>query len=143
VLVTPAAWRPLVAVVGAIFALAVSESIMLLAWHFPSDVVGGFLVATASAFMVIAALRAADARWPEWTGREAARRAISNHDLARTAGVVASFAAAALLGVAIAAGDRMVTYADHHTTAVAAAVTVGAMAVALPSALVGLGARRS
>jgi membrane-associated phospholipid phosphatase len=143
VLVAPAAWRPLVATAGAVFAVAVSESIMLLAWHFPSDVVGGFLVATASAFMVIAALRAADARWPERTGREAARRAITNHDVARTAGVVAGFIVAALAGVAIAAGDRTLTYAGRHTTAVAAAVAVAAMAAALPAAIAGLSARRS
>jgi membrane-associated phospholipid phosphatase len=143
VLVAPAAWRPLVAVLGAVFALAVSESIMLLAWHFPSDVVGGFLVSAASAFMVIAALRAADARWPERTGREAAKRALSEHDLTRTAGVVAGFIVAALVGVAIAAGERTLSYAGRHTTAVVAAVAVAAMAAGLPAAIAGLSARRS
>jgi membrane-associated phospholipid phosphatase len=143
VLIAPAAWRPLVAVIGAVFALAVSESIMLLAWHFPSDVVGGFLVSAACAFMVIAAHRAADAHWPERTGREAAMRAISQHDLARVAGLVAGLVVAALAVVAVAAGERAMSYAGRHTTAVVAAVAVAAMAAALPAAMAGLSARRS
>jgi membrane-associated phospholipid phosphatase len=143
VLVAPAAWRPLVAVVGALFALAVSEAIMLLAWHFPSDVVGGFLVSAGTAFMVIAALRAADARWPERTGREAAKRALSDHDLARAAGVAAGFVVAALAGVATVAGERAMSYAGRHTTVVVAAVAVAALAAALPAAIAGLSAQRS
>jgi membrane-associated phospholipid phosphatase len=143
VLVAPVAWRPVVALAGAVFALLVSESIMLLAWHYPSDVIGGFIVATASALTVLAALRAADARWPERTGREAARRAIGSPQLARTAAVVGGFVAAALIGVAIAAGERTLTYAGRHTIAVAAVVAVAAMAAALPAAIVALGASRS
>src|SRR5207237_1135091 len=59
VLVAPAAWRPVVAALGALFSLAVCESILLLAWHFPSDVLGGYLVATSFACLVVAALAAA------------------------------------------------------------------------------------
>jgi membrane-associated phospholipid phosphatase len=141
VLVAPAAWRPLVAVGGALFALGVSESVMLLAWHFPSDVVGGFLVATASALMVLAAMRAAEARWPERTGREAAKRAISDPDLLRGASLVAAFVAAALIGVAIAAGEQTLSYAGRHTTVVIAVVSVAALAAALPAAIAGLSTR--
>jgi membrane-associated phospholipid phosphatase len=143
VLVASQTWRPLVALVGALFALAVSESIMLLAWHFPSDVAGGFLVATSCAFTTLAALRAADARWPERTGREAAKRVIREADVRRTAGIVAGFVAAALAGIAIAAGGRTLDFAGRHTTAVVAAVVVAAMAAALPVSLVAIGARRS
>ena len=142
VLVAPRAWRPLVAVGGALYALAVSESIMLLAWHFPSDVVGGFLVASASALMVVAALRAADQRWPERSGREAARRAIGRADLSHAAAVVAAFVTAVVVAGAVAAGERALHFADHHTTAVAAAITVAAMAAALPIYIASVGARR-
>src|SRR4051794_34758518 len=38
VLVTPARLRPIVAVLGAVFAAAVAYAILVLAWHFPSDV---------------------------------------------------------------------------------------------------------
>jgi membrane-associated phospholipid phosphatase len=143
VLVAPAAWRPLVAVGGALFALGVSESVMLLAWHFPSDVVGGFLVATASALMVLAGLRAAEARWPERTGREAAKRVIGDPDLLRVALLVAGFVTAALVGVAIAAGDQTLSYAGRHTAAVFAVVSVAALAAALPAAVAGLSMRRA
>ena len=46
VLAAPARLRPLVAAVGAAFAVAVCYSFLALAWHYPSDVLGGFLVAT-------------------------------------------------------------------------------------------------
>ena len=143
VLVAPPARRPLVAVIGALFALGVSESVMLLGWHFPSDVVGGFLVATATTLTTLAALRAAEARWPERTGREAAKRAIGEADPRRIAGVVAGFAAAALVGIAAAAGAETLRFADRHTVAVIAAVAVAAMAAALPVAVATLALRRS
>ncbi len=45
VLVAPRALRPLVALLGTGLAIGVSYSILVLGWHFPSDVLGGFLVA--------------------------------------------------------------------------------------------------
>jgi membrane-associated phospholipid phosphatase len=143
ILVAAQAWRPLVAVVGALFVVAVSESLMLLAWHFPSDVAAGFLVATSCALATLAALRAADQRWPERTGREAARRAIREVDVRRSAAVVAALAFVALAAIAVAAGDRTLEFASRHTAAVVAAVAVAAMAAALPASLLAVGARRS
>jgi membrane-associated phospholipid phosphatase len=142
VLVAPRAWRPLVAIVAAVYTLAVSESIMLLAWHFPSDVVGGFLVSSGSALTIVAALRAAEQRWPERTGREAARRAIAQVNAGRAAAVVAAFVSAVVLTGAVAAGERALRFADQHTAAVAAAVMVAAMAAALPLFVASVGARR-
>lgn len=143
VLVSAPAWRPLVAVAGGVFALGVSESIMYLAWHYPSDVVGGFLVATACTLATVSALRAAEAKWPERTGRSAAKRAISGVDPAAAFGLIAAFVAAALLGVAIAAGGRALTFADRHTVAVAAVVAVAALSAVLPASVAVLGSRRS
>jgi membrane-associated phospholipid phosphatase len=56
--VVPRDWRLAVAAVGASFVLAVGCSIMVLAWHFPSDVLGGVLVASGWGFAVLAARRA-------------------------------------------------------------------------------------
>jgi membrane-associated phospholipid phosphatase len=45
--VAPPRLRPLAALAGGAYALAVGTSVLLLGWHFPSDVIGGFCVATA------------------------------------------------------------------------------------------------
>jgi membrane-associated phospholipid phosphatase len=142
ILVSAPRWRPLVATVGALFALAVTESVMLLAWHFPSDIAAGFLVATSFALLAVAGLRAADERWPERSGREAAKRAIGGLDLRRVAATVAAFVIAALVGVAIAAGSAAARFYDDHTTAVLSVVVVAALAAALPASLAAFAARR-
>ncbi len=46
VLAVSARLRPLAAALGAGFAVAVSYSFLALQWHYPSDVLGGFLIAT-------------------------------------------------------------------------------------------------
>ncbi|HEY5045424.1 MAG TPA: phosphatase PAP2 family protein [Solirubrobacteraceae bacterium] len=62
VLVSPQRLRPTVAVSGALFAVAVGFSLVLLAWHLPSDVLGGYLLGTLWASLAVAGLRAAEAR---------------------------------------------------------------------------------
>jgi len=64
VLVAPPRLRVPVAILGGAFALAVGCSLLILAWHMPSDVIGGYLVATFWTALAVAALRAADRRWP-------------------------------------------------------------------------------
>jgi len=74
--VVPASLRPLVALVGAGLVAAVGCSVMVLGWHFPSDVLGGILVAAGWGFAVLALRRLAAGG----TGREAqasSRAAIS------------------------------------------------------------------
>lgn len=57
-LVAPPARRRTVAMLGGAFALAVGIALLVLAWHMPSDVVGGYLLATFWAALAFAALRA-------------------------------------------------------------------------------------
>ncbi len=57
VLVAPPRWRRLVAVLGAVFVVAVSVSLLVLAWHMPSDVIGGILLAALWMALALAALR--------------------------------------------------------------------------------------
>jgi membrane-associated phospholipid phosphatase len=57
-LVLPARLRPPAAALGALFAAAVGCSLLILAWHLPSDVVGGYLVAALWASLAVAGLRA-------------------------------------------------------------------------------------
>jgi membrane-associated phospholipid phosphatase len=70
VLVAPARVRPLVAGIGALFALAVGCALLILAWHMPSDVLGGYLVATLWTALAVAGLRAANRRWPTTRERQ-------------------------------------------------------------------------
>jgi membrane-associated phospholipid phosphatase len=64
VLVAPARMRVLVAVLGGAFAAAVGCSLLILAWHMPSDVFGGYLVAALWMALALAGLGAAERRWP-------------------------------------------------------------------------------
>jgi len=64
VMVAPVRFKAPVAFLGAVFACAVGVSLLMLAWHMPSDVLGGFLVASLWAALAVAAMRAAERRWP-------------------------------------------------------------------------------
>jgi membrane-associated phospholipid phosphatase len=61
-LVAPARLRGTIAVLGAAFLVAVAFSLLILAWHMPSDVIGGYLLATLWAALAVAGLRFAGAR---------------------------------------------------------------------------------
>jgi membrane-associated phospholipid phosphatase len=74
VLVAPKRMRAVVATLGAIYALAVGCSLLILAWHMPSDVLGGYLVAALWMAIAVAALRIADRRWPSSGLRSAGAR---------------------------------------------------------------------
>jgi membrane-associated phospholipid phosphatase len=71
VLVAPPRARALVGLAGAAFALAVGVALLIRAWHMPSDVLGGYLMASLWVALAVAVLRAAERRWP--TGASAAR----------------------------------------------------------------------
>jgi membrane-associated phospholipid phosphatase len=64
VLVAPARARVAVALVGTAFALAVGAALLVRAWHMPSDVLGGYLMAALWTALALAALRACERRWP-------------------------------------------------------------------------------
>jgi membrane-associated phospholipid phosphatase len=61
-LVAPVRMRPVLAAVGACFAAVVGALLIVLAWHMPSDVVGGYLMAGFWAALAVAMLRAAPRR---------------------------------------------------------------------------------
>jgi membrane-associated phospholipid phosphatase len=66
VLVAPARMRAKVAVIGALFAAAVGCSLLILARHMPSDVLGGYLVATFWMAIAVTALRTHGRAEPRW-----------------------------------------------------------------------------
>jgi membrane-associated phospholipid phosphatase len=62
--VVPAALRDLALTLGAAFALAVGASVVVIGWHYPSDVLGAYLVVACWGFAVLAAMRAIAPRRP-------------------------------------------------------------------------------
>jgi membrane-associated phospholipid phosphatase len=54
IVVVPPAWRRVAAVLGVAVALVVSYTALILAWHFPSDVLGGLLVAGSWTWLMLA-----------------------------------------------------------------------------------------
>lgn len=132
VLVASPRLRPLVAALGGIFAVAVGYATLVLAWHFPSDVLAGFLVATLWTALGIAGLWAAGRRWPSGRGREAAVRVGEALTPSALAAVTAGACAGAL---ALARPDAALAYAQAHTTFVVGALSIAALGAALAAAL--------
>jgi membrane-associated phospholipid phosphatase len=56
---------PYVVLGGGVYVLAVAAALLILAWHMPSDVVGGWLLAGLWTSLAVASLRLARRRWPE------------------------------------------------------------------------------
>lgn len=68
VIVAPPALRALAALAGAGYATAIGIGLILLGWHYPGDVAGGFLVAAAWAGFAVAAARVLADRLPHAPG---------------------------------------------------------------------------
>jgi PAP2 superfamily len=66
--VLPAALRDLTLALGAAFALAMGCSVVAIGWHYPSDVLGAYLVVACWGFAVLAAMRAVPPRRPRAVG---------------------------------------------------------------------------
>lgn len=64
VLVAPRRLRPIVAVLAGAYVLAASVALLVLAWHMPSDVIGGILLASLWMALAVAALRASERAFP-------------------------------------------------------------------------------
>jgi membrane-associated phospholipid phosphatase len=129
ILAAPARLRPTVGAVGAAFAFGVATSIMALGWHFPSDVLGGFLVAGFWVALAVAALNALQRRRPARAPAEPRPRRSDLVPAGVLAGVAALTAAATVLDRPRAALD----FAAAHTNAVAGGAMIAALAVIIAS----------
>lgn len=128
VLAAPPRLRPTAASVGGAFAIAVAYAILALGWHFPSDVLGGYLVAGTYVLLALAALAAAERRWPSRPPRaEAPARAAD----AVPALAIATLAAGLAIGLAVTRPRAIVGYASDHTTFVAGALLIAALAIGI------------
>jgi membrane-associated phospholipid phosphatase len=131
VLASPRRLRPLAAAVGGAFAIAVSYAILALAWHFPSDVLGGFLVAATWTLAALAALRAFEERAP---GRARSEAPARGFEWLAPLALGAGAAAAAI--VAAAARPRAASaFALDHPTFIVGAGAIAVLAVGLAAGL--------
>jgi membrane-associated phospholipid phosphatase len=132
ILAAPARLRPFVAALGAAFAVAVSYSFLTLAWHYPSDVFGGFLVATIWTLLGAAVLFTARARR---TGAVGSAEAPSLREALRPP--AAALLGALLLGglVALARPHQVISYAQAHTAFVVGAAAIAAASLTLATAV--------
>lgn len=135
-LVTPRELRPIAVVAGAGLALAVGTSVMVLGWHYPSDVVGGALIATGWGFAALAALAIAERRRP--SPAAPSRRRPQPGAWRRIAPGAAWAVSAAAGVVALSRAGELVTYARAHTIAAAVALAVAACVVTLLATLMAL-----
>lgn len=129
VIAVPARWRPAAATAGGLFALGVAYAILALGWHFPSDVIGGYLVAALWMSLAVAAVM----RWDELRPVQAERAAPS----ALAAGAPLVLVASALLGALLIALDRphaVAGYAREHPAFLLGAATIAALAALLTAA---------
>ncbi|MGZ4268314.1 MAG: phosphatase PAP2 family protein [Solirubrobacteraceae bacterium] len=126
VLVASPAWRGLVALLGGGCAVAVAYATLALAWHYPSDVLAGFLLAGLWVSVAVAVLQRVE---PEGA---TARRAVPWERLVAFGGLGALGAVA----LVAAASDGVAQYATARTTLVAGALTIAALALALVTSVV-------
>jgi membrane-associated phospholipid phosphatase len=136
VLVAPPAVRAVTALLGGAFAMAVGYSTLALAWHYPSDVVAGFLVAGLWVALAVAVLQRVESEDAEPV------RAVPWEPLVVVGGLGA-LVAAALVG---AEAETVAFYAQERTTVVAGALVIAVLALVLAatvSAATGPGGRRA
>jgi membrane-associated phospholipid phosphatase len=132
VLVASLRWRPYVAALGLVGTLTVTFTLLVAAWHFPSDVIGGYLVAgiwTAAALGVL------------WTIDGHRSQPVPRGQPLSLAGAVGP-----LIGVAVSAfvlaglvllarPERVTDYAREHTVFVAGAAFIAALGFALAAVM--------
>jgi membrane-associated phospholipid phosphatase len=134
VLAVPARLRPAMATLGAVFAVAVSYSFLSLQWHYPSDVIGGFLVAGIWALLGIGAVYFADAQRRPAADTETRPRISVREALAPPALTLIGALVVALL-IALARPHEVVAYARVHHAFMFGAAGIAGLALALATGL--------
>jgi membrane-associated phospholipid phosphatase len=133
VVAAPPVLRPLAGVAGGLFAVGVSFSILVLHWHFPSDIVGGYLCAATWTLAAVAVVRTLEPRTGERDGPRgySAAAALPAVGLALAAGL-------AVVAVAADRPRRLASYLADHPSFTLAAGAIVALAVLLAAVLVAL-----
>jgi len=130
VLVSPGGLRVLAAALGAAYAAGVGVATVLLGWHYPSDVAGGYLVVAFWAFLVVAVVRF----------RPTLRRPAAMEPALRKAAAWVLAAAFLLVlcvgvGIALARAPELIATVRGRTTFFASAALLTGLAFAVLVAL--------
>jgi membrane-associated phospholipid phosphatase len=137
VLAAPPVTRPTVAAIGALFAVSVSYAILALGWHFPSDVVGGFLVASMWTLVAVAVLEVLPER--ERRADDSATRRLPVPGGAPRSGfgpmIIGSGAVATVVAAWAARPEAAMTFARERPWFVLGALAIAALATALAAGL--------
>jgi membrane-associated phospholipid phosphatase len=133
VIAAPARLRPLVGAIMAAFAVALCYSFLALAWHYPSDVLGGYLVASIWALVGVAALSWLIRRRPVSPRAQAERRRPQVSVAEALAPFVLLVAAVLVCAavVAVARPHEVVSYAAAHTTFMVGAAVIASLGLAI------------
>jgi membrane-associated phospholipid phosphatase len=138
VIATPARRRPLVATLMAAFTVAVCFSFLQLGWHYPSDVLGGFLVAGTWTLLGIAGLSTYEARRPALARRAAVGERSPAYSVreALAPAVALVVAAVGFAGlIALARPHEVLDYARWHSTFIVGAAAIAALSFTFASGL--------
>ncbi len=136
VIAAPARRRPLVAAVMGAFAIAVSYSFLELGWHYPSDVLGGFLVAATWTLLGVAGLslyearRTARANEPVRSRTERSPAFSLGEAFAPTGAILAAAVAFGGL-IVLARPHQVIDYARAHEAFMVGAFGIGALGLTL------------
>lgn len=136
VIACPARRRPAVAAGMAAFAVAVCYSFLELGWHYPSDVLGGFLVATAWALLGAAGVSLYEARHPRPVDRPTGERPAFSLREALGPPALLLAGAGVLAGVIVLTRPHeALDYVRVHETFVVGAAAIAALGLSLASGL--------
>jgi membrane-associated phospholipid phosphatase len=133
VIVAPPRRRPLVGAAMAVFAIAVCFSFLELGWHYPTDVLGGFLVATTWTLLGAAALYWLEARWParrRGSGAPGGAQ-VSIAEALAPVGLLVLGGVLVLAVIVLARPHAVVNYASAHEVFVVGAAGIAALGLTI------------
>jgi membrane-associated phospholipid phosphatase len=139
VMAAPRRGRIAAAVIGSALALGVGAAVIVVHWHYPSDVIAGYLLATGWALTIVAGLYEAERRYPareRWAGSALARvsERVAIGGLALAAIGLAIVGMLVVAGVVMADPDRAACFARENTGFVVVAGGIASAALVLPVA---------
>jgi membrane-associated phospholipid phosphatase len=137
VIAAPARRRPTVAAAMAAFAIAVSYSFLELVWHYPSDVLGGFLVAGTWTLLGVAGLSILEARRVGGLSEpvRAPRASFSVGEALAPVALVVGVAVVLMGLILLARPHEVISYVREHGAFVVGACSIGVLGMMLASGL--------